>query len=227
MFLVVAMILKNYFLQKCCFLSQNLILCERLVFTLDLRRNWSEEENSEAGNMFRICLFLKHLNLSMLTSLILIDNERDARYIESSLNKRWKITWMWYWDLPTTLNFVMETLHFNCWRPTGDPPQTSKKNWNLFNFFPIAVPATSRHLYGNMIAVGHRWVAGSFRSSIDVNTIKNDFHYSFVLKFPAEESLSPVGRRWVKSIWKYASVAMSLVGRRWVAGNRKLYGIEA
>ena len=38
--------------------------------------------------MFRICLFLKHLNLSMLTSLILIDNERDARYIESSLNKR-------------------------------------------------------------------------------------------------------------------------------------------
>ena len=24
-----------------------------------------------------------------------------------------------------------------------------------------------------------RWVTGSFRSSIDVNTTKNDFHYSF------------------------------------------------
>ena len=43
--------------------------------------------------------------------------------------------------------------------------------------------------------VGRRWVAGSFRSSIDVNTTKNDFYYSFVLKFSTEESSSPVGRR--------------------------------
>ena len=66
---------------------------------------------------------------------------------------------------------------------------------NLCNFFSIAVPATSRNLYGNMTAISRRWVAGSFRNSIDVNITKNDFHYSFIFNFSTEESSSLVGRR--------------------------------
>ena len=62
-----------------------------------------------------------------------------------------------------------------------------------------------------MIAVVCRWVAGSLRGSIDVNTAKNDFHYSFILKFSTEESSLPVGRQWVAS--------GSPVGRQWVASG--------
>ena len=55
------------------------------------------------------------------------------------------------------------------------------------------MPATSRNLYGNMTAISRRWVAGRFRSLIDVNATKNDFHCSVILKFSTEESSSPVG----------------------------------
>ena len=65
----------------------------------------------------------------------------------------------------------------------------------LVQLFSIAVPATSRNLYGNMTAVGRRWVVGSFISLIGFNTIKNDCHFSFISKFSTEESSSPVGRR--------------------------------
>ena len=86
--------------------------------------------------------------------------------------------------------------------------------WNLFNFSTIAVPATSRNLYGNMTAMGRRLVADSSRCLIEFNTTKNDFNFSFILKLSTEESSSPVGRWWVKSIWKHASVAKWPVGRR-------------
>ena len=45
----------------------------------------------------------------------------------------------------------------------------------LVQLFSIAVPATSRNLYGNMTAVGRRWVAGSFISLIGFNTTKMTF----------------------------------------------------
>ena len=115
---------------------------------------------------------------------------------------------------PVTLNYLMETLHFNCRRPTGYPPQTSKKSWTLFNFSSIAVPATTRNLYGNMIAIGRRWVVGSFRSLIGFNATKNEFHFLFISKLSTEESYSPVGSRWVKTIWTHALVAMSPVRRQ-------------
>ena len=50
-----------------------------------------------------------------------------------------------------------------------------------------------------MIAVGRRWVAGSSRSSIDVNTTENDFHYSFISKFSTEESSSPVSGKYMET----------------------------
>ena len=83
--------------------------------------------------------------------------------------------------------------------------------------FSIAVPATSRNLYGNMTAVGRRWIAGSFKRLLDFNTTKNDFHFSFILKFSTEKSSPPVDCGRVKSLWKHASVAILPVGRQWVA----------
>ena len=88
-------------------------------------------------------------------------------------------------------------------QPTADIEGKLK----LFNFFAIAVPATSRTLYGNMTAVGRRWVAGSFRSLNGFNTTRNVFHFTFILKFSTEESSSLEGHRCVKSIWKHAFVA--------------------
>ena len=50
-----------------------------------------------------------------------------------------------------------------------------------------------------MSPVGRRWVAGSFRSSIDFNTTINDFHFSFILKFFTEESSSPVSEKYMET----------------------------
>ena len=65
------------------------------------------------------------------------------------------------------------------------------------------VPATSRNLYGNMTVKGRRWVAGSFSSSIDVNTTKNDFHLQFYLKILYRGELitggSPVSEKYVET----------------------------
>ena len=76
-------------------------------------------------------------------------------------------------------------------RSTADIEEKLK----LVQIFPIAVPVTSRNLYGNTTAVGRQWVAGNFRSLIGFNTTKNDFHFSFILKFSMEENSSPMGRR--------------------------------
>ena len=40
---------KDYFMEKCCFLSLNLVFCVIQCFTLDLGRNGSKGKNSEAG----------------------------------------------------------------------------------------------------------------------------------------------------------------------------------
>ena len=48
---------KDYFIQKCCFLSFDLIL-----FTLDLGKNGSEGTNYEAENYAKYMLILKHVN---------------------------------------------------------------------------------------------------------------------------------------------------------------------
>ena len=53
-----------------------------------------------------------------------------------------------------------------------------------------------------MTAIGRRWLADSFRSSIDVNSIKNDFHYSFILKFSTEESSSPVREKYMETCFR-------------------------
>ena len=47
-------------------------VCVILFFTLDLGRNGSDQKNSEAGKLLSICLFFKHLSLSMLISFMLI-----------------------------------------------------------------------------------------------------------------------------------------------------------
>ena len=62
--------------------------------------------------------------------------------------------------VPATLNYSMETLHFNCRRPT---PKIEEK-LKLVQIFSIVVPATSRNLNGSMTVIGRQWVAGSFKS---------------------------------------------------------------
>ena len=56
MLLIVTIILKRFFKQKCCFLSLNFApLCDT-TFPLDLGRNGSEGKIPRLGNMLGICL---------------------------------------------------------------------------------------------------------------------------------------------------------------------------
>ena len=48
------------------------------------------------------------------------------------------------------------------------------------------MPATSRNLYGNITAVGRRWVAGSFRSLNGFNATRNDFNFYFKVLYGGE-----------------------------------------
>ena len=94
-----------------------------------------------------------------------------------------KIVYAWF-----PYNLLVPATHR---RPTVNIEERLK----IIQLFSIAMPRTSRNLYGNMTAIGSRWVDGSFRSLIGFYITKNDFHFSFILKFSAEESSSPVGRR--------------------------------
>ena len=47
--------------------------------------------------------------------------------------------------------------------------------------------------------MGRRWVSGSFRSLIELNTTKNGFNISFILKFSTEESSSPVSEKYMET----------------------------
>ena len=65
----------------------------------------------------------------------------------------------------------------------------------LVQLFFHCVTVDLENLYGNMTAIGRRWVVGSFRGLIDFNSTMNGFNFSFILKFSTDESSSPVGRR--------------------------------
>ena len=108
----------------------------------------------------------------------------------------------------------METLHFKCRRPTTDIEEKLKLAQIFSHCGAGEVEKFAWKHDCDRSPVGRRWVAGSSRSLIGFKTTKNEFHFSFILKFSTEESSSPVCRWWVKSIWKHTSVAMLPVARR-------------